>query len=327
LVDSHLHLGIGNLSDLTEQMRNCLNAGLAGIRDGGDREAATLRNKQRLAGMGLEIRAAGWAIGRRGGYGAFLGRGVREWEEFREALSHLVRLGADVLKIILTGVVDFSTGGLSEPHGFDACELKRMVDAAGESGLRVMAHANADTGVGLAVEAGVQSIEHGYLCTKESFRRMADGGVYWVPTLLPVFRLGESRTFRATHPVATLKNLRRIYGRQEENVALAHEMGVRVAAGTDAGAPGVQPGPSLHEEIRLLVRAGLSWDAALRAGTLHSGELASREGGAALGCLAPGSKAHLLALSRSASSGPWGMREVRFVLAVQPASAPDPGVG
>jgi imidazolonepropionase-like amidohydrolase len=168
----------------------------------------------------------------------------------------------------------------------------------------------------MAIRAGVRSIEHGYLISRESIMRMADGGVYWVPTLLPVFLLGESKGFREDHPACAMENLRRIYGRHEENLALAHEVGVRIVAGTDAGASGIEPGPSVYAELNLMRRAGLPVEAVLDAATRYPGEMMESANGILMGSIDPGREARFVVLPPEVPGGFWEPEDVLGVVTV-----------
>jgi imidazolonepropionase-like amidohydrolase len=322
LVDSHVHLGIPPSGDPAQRLVGCLTCGIGGVRDAGDAQGRTIGLKRTLGRLGVRIAAAGWALCGPGGYGRFLGRPVADPGQWLRELDDLVNQGADLVKIIVSGIVDFRTAGLSEPLRIAASDLACMVAHARERGLRVAAHANTDAAVQSAVRAGVQSVEHGYLMQADSVKMMADCGTCWTPTLLPVRRLGASSAFLTKEPPHSLENLRRIYGKHEENVALAHGLGVRITAGTDAGAPGIEPGASLYEEMGLLVRAGLPAQAALLAGTLHGGELVSDRTLGSLGALEPGRCAHILALAPSWKGGIFGPGDIRAI--VKPVAAPTP---
>jgi len=217
----------------------------------------------------LEVQGCGWALHAPGGYGGFLGRPVRDMAQFRDVLRHLEEMGPFFLKILLTGPVDFASGQVEQGPVFGRADLRSMVAMARQAGLGVMVHANGEEGVRMALEADVDSLEHGYLIREETLRLMSQTSVTWVPTLVPVHRLLERCARQPQSHQVLVQNIMRIYRLQEENVALAHELGVRIAAGSDAGAPGVEAGDSLYEEIRLLSEAGVGAMAALEAATLN----------------------------------------------------------
>jgi imidazolonepropionase-like amidohydrolase len=97
----------------------------------------------------------------------------------REQAGH----GADWIKVYS----DYRVGsdGSAQPT-FTAAELKALVDAAHLSGRPVAAHSATDAGMRMAVDAGVDSIEHGYGGSKATFQRMREHGVAYLPTLTAV---------------------------------------------------------------------------------------------------------------------------------------------
>ena len=316
-IDSHVHLGIRAASDPEQGISQCLCNGIAAVRDGGDPWAATLLGKGRLSQLGIQIHASGWAIHHRDGYGRFLGKGIASHEDFEELLSTPTMRGADFVKIIVSGIVDFETGALSGPTIFQQADLRRMVESAARRGLWVMAHANSDPAIRASVMAGVRSIEHGLLITRDAVKLMADSGVYWTPTLLPVFNLGRSNELGLKAPSRIAANVQRIYRQHEKNVLFAYEAGVKLVAGTDAGVPGIHPGSSLHEELGLMVSAGLSAEAAMQSATVHPAEMLASSGYPSLGSIAPGKWAHLLGLSRLPTGRLIVPEDILFVIAVR----------
>ncbi|HZK48324.1 MAG TPA: amidohydrolase family protein, partial [Thermoleophilia bacterium] len=176
--------------------------------------------------------------------------------------------GAGVVKVILTGSVDLERG-VAPPAHFHSEELRRMVETAHELGVAVAVHANGAQAVTMAAEAGVDSVEHGILIDEESVRAMVDHDVVWVPTLTPLHALAVSGRWAAVP---------RIIAAHEAMVAAGHAAGVRIAAGTDAGSPGVAHGAVLSE-VAHLRSAGLSPEAARAAVGAVAADLLGLGGG------------------------------------------------
>ena len=204
-------------------------------------------------------------------------------DEIRAVVRENARVGADLIKVFQTGF------GRATHLGTDACyeldELKALVHESHEQGRRVACHAVGGPGLRTAVEAGVDSIEHGcYLdLDHDLLRMMADKNMTLVPTLTvfahhsaegnPVARV-EAREFREHHI---------------ETVQQAMRLGVRVVAGTDAG--GWFHGNNAVE-LDMLVDAGMTPMEATVAGT---GEAAACCGiGGDVGTLEAGKLADLL---------------------------------
>ncbi len=178
--------------------------------------------------------------------------------EIRAAVRENTRVGADLIKVFQTGF------GRATHLGTDACyelsELKTLVSESRAQGRKVACHAVGGPGLRTAVEAGVDSIEHGcYLdLDTDLLRIMADKDMTLVPTLTvfahhsaegnPVAQV-EAREFRQHHI---------------ETVQQAMRLGVRVVAGTDAG--GWFHGNN-SVELDMLVDAGMSPMESIVAGT------------------------------------------------------------
>jgi imidazolonepropionase-like amidohydrolase len=185
---------------------------------------------------------------------------VNSLADVRPVVRRIVRAGADVIKCATTG------GASSRPdHGprdgaFNRDEMQALTDEAHALDRRVMCHALGGRGLRIAIEAGVDSIEHGCYLDEEPelLDLMAQRGIFFVPT----FAVYEY------HRKSALVHIReRAHHLQEhhaESLRRAVAAGVKIAAGTDAGGHGH---PSNATEIECLVKAGLTPLQALRAAT------------------------------------------------------------
>lgn len=311
-VDAHVHLCLGGQGKAAKSLTTCLESGIGALRDAGQKYPGRLLEVLGSGPQGVEVQGCGWALHAPGMYGGFLGRAVKDMSEFKDILDELLRVGALFLKVILTGAVDFMLGQVRETLGFQAADLKQMISKAKEAGLGVMVHANGSLGVKTALESGAQTLEHGYLMDMETVRLMSQTPVTWVPTLVPVRKLLETYSLEPGCAAQLLENIRRIYALQEEHVAAAHELGVSIAAGTDSGAPHVQAGESLYEEIRLLAKAGLGLSGALKAATLNGAGILRSSSRPSLGCIEKGRRAHLLAVEEA--TGLWDAAKLQAVI-------------
>jgi imidazolonepropionase-like amidohydrolase len=141
--------------------------------------------------------------------------------------------------------------------------LADAATAAHEAGARITMHATIPASIEEAIEAGFDAIEHGHGATMDHLRAMAAGGMALVPTLLIGDFIRELTTELPLHPDDRATWLREVDGHMDVAVA-AHDAGVAVYAGTDAGA--VDHG-LVASEITLLRDAGLPGAAALGAGS------------------------------------------------------------
>ena len=145
-----------------------------------------------------------------------------------------------------------------------------IVDEAAFGGIGVSAHAHGDAGGRAAVRAGVRTIEHGTYLSTETLSLMAERGTFLTPTIAIVRDL--------TIPGGDYDNAvlnirgRHMLPRVQEMARNAHELGVRIVAGTDTGY-GIESTTTLAHELIELVSIGMSPLEALRAATTNTAEL------------------------------------------------------
>src|SRR5215813_1435458 len=178
----------------------------------------------------------------------------------RDVVRTMVRAGADVIKTATTGGASSRPGHGPLDPAFSLEEMQALVTESHALGRRVMCHALGGPGLDTALVAGVDSIEHGcYLDENpEHLRRMAGEGTFFVPTLLVYEYHRESAS---PHVRVRAQDLQKHH---LASIRRALDLGVPIAAGTDAGGHGH---PRNAGELRCLIDAGLTPMQALRAGT------------------------------------------------------------
>ncbi len=229
-------------------------------------------------------------------------------EGMRAKVREMVRAGADAIKTATTGGAssrpDFGPADLLMSRE----EMDAIVSEAHEHGRKVMCHALGGAGLRMAVEAGVDSIEHGTNLDEdpELAKMMADKGVFYIPTFSVYIYHRERGT---PHGKARASMLREHHARSLE---LADREGVNIVAGTDAG--GWVHGNNA-EEIRCLEEIGLSAESALLAGTSRAAECLGID--SEVGTVEVGKAADLIIVDSDpvadVSSLEWG-RSVRLVI-------------
>ena len=204
-------------------------AGITYLRDGGDAWGVGLRAAQLAAEYGIEYRTPVFPIHRRGRYGGFIGRGFDDMRQFRALVAEAGRAGADFIKLMISGLMDFDTFGRITSEPLSAAEIAEMTRIAHGEGFAVMAHCNGAETVRAALDAGIDSIEHGAYFDDAAVRMLAQSGAVWVPTLVTIGNLiGAGR-----YPDAVLRPLLEL---QLQNVALCASLGGKIALGSDNGA-------------------------------------------------------------------------------------------
>ncbi|MGH7320478.1 MAG: amidohydrolase family protein [Candidatus Rokuibacteriota bacterium] len=178
----------------------------------------------------------------------------------RDVVRTMVRAGADVVKTATTGGASSRAGHGPLDAAFTLAEMQTLVAESHALGRRVMCHALGGPGLATAIEAGVDSIEHGCYLDEdpELLNRMAVQGTFFVPTLLVYVYHRESPAPHVRQRAVDL------HKHHLASIQRALELGVPIAAGTDAGGHGH---PRNARELSCLVEAGLTPMQALRAGT------------------------------------------------------------
>lgn len=287
-----------------------LKAGITLARDAGDRHGVNHRLREEVrsgAIQGPRIRSPGAAIRKTGRYGGFMARAGESRDEIKATVEDILR-SCDDLKIILTGIIDFEAGAVAGPPQFAADELALMLELARERGRLSFAHCSGAEGIALAIEAGVNSIEHGFFVEPAQLSVMADKKIAWVPTFAPVMAQAVPPQAGQWSPGA-LENMNRILDRHCERLVTARELRVAVLAGSDAGSPGVPHGAGLIDEMLAMHGAGLPM-----ASVLHASTAAPRRAwGETDADLAAGHRVELVALAGSPFADPANLRRVEAV--------------
>jgi len=209
----------------------------------------------------------------------------------RRKVREVIRMGADCIKIATTGGVGSPRGGpLTQQFTLD--ELRAMVDEAHAAGKPVMVHAHGGEGLKMCLDARVDSIEHAAVADERDLERMAELGIWLVPTLSVTQRMKEQLE-RDPHalPAYTAAKLPGVFDVQRRNFKTALALGVKMAMGTDAGALGHGQNT---KELVYMVQAGMTPMQSIVASTKMGAELLGL--GGSLGTLEPGRLADLVLL-------------------------------
>ncbi len=209
--------------------------------------------------------------------------------EVRRAVRELLNGGADFIKVIATGAV-LTLGTNPGVPEFDEDELRAAVEAAGEYGTFVAAHAHGAEGMKRAVRAGVRSIEHGSLMDDEAIALMVERGTYLVADIYDGDFIAEEGVRRGW-PAETMRKAAMTTEAQREGFGKAVAAGVRLAYGTDSG---VYPHGWNGKQLPYMVRFGMTPMQAIRSATVVAAELMGWED--RVGSLEPGRFADVVAV-------------------------------
>lgn len=287
LIDAHTHLDFLSVRTtvhswiqanfvLPRALQELVRHGITAIRCMADPLAPVRRIRRRIAAgrvVGPRLVIAGPALTAPGGHPEATLAKDNRWlrtriarrlagpEQARQAVRDLHAGGVDLIKFVYQG----------GPYGTERVELNQLsvevaqaiITEAHRLELPVSAHTHYQGDVDTLVELGVDSIEHGVLehdlAEDDGLGDWARSGARLVPTLtIAALFAGPSGEL--------------YLDRASPNLTRAHRAGVRIVAGTDS-MTGAMPANSLHEELRLMVEAGMTEEEVLRAATTDAAEL------------------------------------------------------
>jgi imidazolonepropionase-like amidohydrolase len=305
--------------------RKTLMAGFTTVRNLGDEHGVTLALRDAIAAgkvIGPRILDAGNSISATAGHmdetlgyreelADALDRGnlCDGVESCRRAVRLQIRRGVDVIKIGTTGGVNSRIGAGLGAQMFED-EARALVETAHLYGRKVAVHAHGADGIALALNAGADSIEHGTLMTEDEVKLLLKTGAYYVPTLSTVngYRERLARDPDAYTPEVRAKIEWRI-AITGKAFKLAHERGVKIALGTDAGV-------SMHgrnaDELEAMVTYGMTPAEAIASATVSGAHLLGLSN--EIGTIEPGKRADLIAVAGDPLADVTTLKTVTFVM-------------
>jgi imidazolonepropionase-like amidohydrolase len=249
------------LGHAKQRMERLVRLGIIATRDAGDKDGVGLALSKLCAGSERPlmpyIDSPGAAIHHRGRYGAFMAEPLEDCLTPRQCVEARVKAGADRIKLIPTGIINFKKGAVTAAPQMSTEEIAEFVAAAKMFDKQTLAHASGDVGIDHVIDGGVDSIEHGFFLRDDQLAKMCDREIAWVPTFAPVQEQVDHAD-RMGWDAEVVANLKKILDAHAVSLVKAHDMGVQVIAGSDAGSYGVAHGLGLLYELELMQRAGLS---------------------------------------------------------------------
>jgi imidazolonepropionase-like amidohydrolase len=204
----------------------------------------------------------------------------------RRQLAH----GADLVKVMATGALLSSEHEDASAIQFTLDELRAAVEIAHDNHKHVAAHCHALRGIENAVEAGVDSIEHCTFADDAVLRRMAEHGTSLVPTICAGELLFRDSAVAASMPAHLHQRMAAFNDVHAAAVRRAHELGVPIAMGTDAGTPGNHHGLNTWECVFLVEQCGLTPADSIATATVNATQL---------GVVRPGALADVITLGEN----------------------------
>jgi imidazolonepropionase-like amidohydrolase len=232
-------------------------------------------------------------------------------DEIRKAVREQLRAGADWIKTCTTGAVTTQENSRPDLLEWSDEEIATLVDEAHRLGARVAVHAHANAGIKLALDANADTIEHGTYLDEELARRMAERGMYLVPTHFVLHQLVEHGAEFGT-PAWVLAKAREVMMARQSSFEAALRHGVPIAMGTDIGGQDLLPHGRNAEELALLVAGGMSTSDAIVAATLGAAHCIGLE--REIGSIERGKVADLIAVEGDPLSDIALTQRVEFVM-------------
>jgi imidazolonepropionase-like amidohydrolase len=226
-------------------------------------------------------------------------------DAIRKAVRFQVKNGADVIKAAVSGGVLSLTDEVDTPQ-FTALEMAALVDETHRLRKKIAVHCHGDQAAKEAIEAGVDSIEHGSFLKAETLQLMKSKGTYLVPTLMASEWIMSKID---AYPPALQAKARAATAARSEMFRNAVKIGVKIGLGTDAA---VFPHGLNAKEFKLMVDLGLPPIDALRAATSNDAELFGIS--QKVGTLEKGKLADIIAIPGDPTTDITATERVSFVM-------------
>lgn len=223
-------------------------AGITWLRDGGDHYGASVLARKLAPEYGIVYRTPCFGIHKKGHYGGIVGLAFEDMTEYHTLVKKAKQQHADFIKIMISGIMDFSTDGSLTEDSLTDAEITEMIHIAHEEGMSVMAHTNGQRAIKAAVRAGIDSLEHGNFMDDECICMLAESDTVYVPTVSTIRNLiGDNRFLQDT--------IQNLWIRQKDILSRCYTQGVHLALGSDAGAYRVLHARGIQDEYEAFKEA------------------------------------------------------------------------
>lgn len=293
--------------------KNCIDHGVTTIRvdTAGHHGTYALRDAFDAGSfIGPHMIMPGRAICTTCGHGWNFGNHVADgpWE-VRKAVREEIMAGADWIKLMITGGAGTSTERIEDQQMCKA-EIEAGVDEAHARGKKCFAHLSISKAIREAVEAGLDSVEHGILMDEETAYLVAEKKACLVPTL-GVYRRLVDRGEKGLVPDYMYRKSLEVVDRHTQSFHYALKAGIKIVAGTDSGQDWFPLGESLLRELEIMNEEGLSNFETLKSATVNAAELLELP---MIGRVKEGLNADLLIVDGNPLERISDIRRKRFVL-------------
>ncbi len=333
LMNMHVHLGLvlpGKMKAelqgeseaalalrMAANARESLQAGVTTIRLTGDRGHADLdlmRAINKGQAHGPRIFSAGEELSITAGHGSKL-PGKTNYDgpdELVKAARTQISAGAKWLKILISGGIATDGGGLAEAL-MTPEEIRAVIDAGHRFGVKVTAHSGSPAATSVAVDAGLDCVEHGYFLDRPTLKKMKEHGTWLVPTIVVTAPATQPFFEKIGSPPWYLERRNSAGKAHWRALEMAIEEGVNIALGTDQMPAEPNDGTTATaREAQYYVEAGMTPLQALRSATVETARLLEAED--EIGTLEEGKYADIVAVDRDPTQDIKALRNILLVM-------------
>ncbi len=233
---------------------------------------------------------------------------INSQEDAKKGVRQRYKNGADCIKVTATGgVLSVAKDGQGPQLTLE--ELTAIVETAKDYGMTTAAHAHGDEGMRRAVEAGITSIEHGTKMSQSTMDLMIQKGTYYVPTISAGKFVAEKAEKPGYYPAIIVPKAKEIGPMIQETFRKAHEYGVKIAFGTDAG---VFPHGENAKEFIYMTEVGMSPMNAIQSATITGAKLLNIDD--ELGSITVGKKADIIAVGDNPIDKIESLLDIHFIM-------------
>jgi imidazolonepropionase-like amidohydrolase len=296
--------------------RAVLKAGITTIRLPGDSKHADLALDKAIKkgqAIGPRIYSSGESLNITGGHGSKKGVTFHDGPyELVKAARKEISAGAKWIKILISGGIATNGGGIAAPL-MTPEEINAVVDAAHRFGAKVTAHSGSPLATSIAIDAGIDSIEHGYFLDKKTLRKMKRHGTWLIPTIV-VSQPATQPFFERIGSPQWYLDRRNSVGKVHWNaLETAISEGVNIALGTDQLPSEPNDGTTATaREAQYYVEAGMTPLQALRAATIEPAKMLGADDN--IGSLEVGKYADILAVEKDPTEDITALRNISLVM-------------
>jgi imidazolonepropionase-like amidohydrolase len=232
--------------------------------------------------------------------------------EVRKAARKQLAMGADLIKLLVTGAVTSTSYERYDAIQLRPDEIRAAVEIAEDNFTHVAAHAHALDGIRNAVACGCRTVEHGSYGDEAVFRLMAERECWLVPTMCITTAMFGDPDFAAQVPPHIRGRYRDIHELRVEMLKTAKGCEVKIAMGTDVGTPGNHAGDNMQELEVMVKQCGFTPQEAIWSATMEAARMMRLDGD--LGSLQPGRIADIIAVAEHPLDDIAALSRVFFVM-------------